>query len=50
MTYEEFCDDMTARGLPIREHDRRGKFDARAFKDKFGISGEAWDQTPDASQ
>jgi hypothetical protein len=45
---EEFCQEMKARGLPIRRQDRlEQQFDLAAFKAKFTITDEQLDQVPD---
>jgi hypothetical protein len=47
-TREEFCQEMAARGLPIRREDRlEQQFDLAAFKAKFGITDEQLAQVPD---
>lgn len=43
-SYEDFCREMTARGLPIH---RQVQFDLVAFKTKFAITDEQFDQLPD---
>lgn len=47
-TREEFCQELAMRGLPIRKEDRpEQQFDMVAFKIKFGITDEQFDQLPD---
>jgi hypothetical protein len=49
-TYEEFCQEMKARGMPLRRQDHpRQDFNVEEFKAKEGITKEMWDQIPEGN-
>lgn len=47
-TYEEFCAEMEARGLPMPGKRRTASIDAGQIKQKYGITDATWDSIPDA--